>query len=81
MNALERPSTGYKLARLTMAKDRLQWTIFAIMALATAWTESEILWLFVLCGIVAMLAQAPPAFLRRPRAACLVVAVTPCSSP
>src|SRR5262249_59091142 len=60
----------------TMARDGLQWAIFTIMAVATAWTESEIAWLFVLCGIVAMLAQAPPAFLRRPRAACLAVAVS-----
>jgi chromate transporter len=68
---------AYKLARLTMAKDRLQWAIFGVMALTTAWTESEIVWLFVLCGLVALVAQAPPAFLRRPSAACLTVAVTP----
>jgi chromate transporter len=68
---------AYKLARLTMAKDRLQWAIFGVMALTTAWTESEIVWLFVLCGLVALVAQAPPAVLRRPSAACLTVAVTP----
>lgn len=68
---------AYKLAKLTMAKDRLQWAIFAIMAVATAWTESEIAWLFLLCGVVALLVQAPPAFLGRPRSACLAVAVTP----
>jgi chromate transporter len=68
---------AYKLARLTMAKDRLQWTIFAVMAVTTAWTESEIAWLFLLCGVVALIAHAPPAFLRRPSAACLAVAVTP----
>src|SRR6476660_1187794 len=37
---------AYKLAKLTMAKDKLQWVIFAVMAVVTAWTESEILWLF-----------------------------------
>jgi chromate transporter len=68
---------AYKLAKLTMARDRLQWAIFAVMALTTAWTESEIAWLFLLCGVVTMLAQAPPAFLRRPRSACLAVAITP----
>ena len=68
---------AYKLAKLTMAKDRLQWTIFAVMAVVTAWTESEIATLFVLCGVVAMIAQAPPAFLRRTSSACLAVAVTP----
>src|SRR5574339_432575 len=28
---------AYKLARLTIAKDRLQWAIFALMAAVTAW--------------------------------------------
>jgi chromate transporter len=65
---------AYKLARLTMARDKLQWVIFALMAVVTAATESEILWLFLLCGVVAMIAQAPPAWLRRPASACLVVA-------
>ena len=58
-----------KLAKLTMAKDRLQWVIFAVMAVVTAWTESEIG-----CAVRAarassrIVAQAPPAWLRRPRA-------------
>ena len=56
---------AYKLAKLTMAKDKLQWVIFAVMAVVTAWTESEILWLFLLCGVAAMVAQAPPAWLKR----------------
>jgi chromate transporter len=68
---------AYKLARLTLAKDRLQWAIFAVMAVVTAWTESEIVWLFVLSGIVAVVVQAPPAWLRRAAPACLAVAVTP----
>jgi chromate transporter len=68
---------AFKLARLTMAKDRLQWAIFAVMALVTAWTESEILWLFLLSGVVAVVAQAPPAWLRRSAPACLAAAVTP----
>src|SRR5216110_3153660 len=38
---------AYKLAKLTMAKDKLQWVIFALMAMVTAWTETEILWLFL----------------------------------
>jgi chromate transporter len=68
---------AYKLARLTMARDRLQWLIFAVMAVVTAWMEAEIVWLFLLCGVVAMVAQAPPAWLKRSVPACLVVAVTP----
>ncbi len=68
---------AYKLAKLTMAKDKLQWAIFGVMAVVTAWTESEIATLFVLCGVVAMIVQAPPAFLRRHGGACLAVAITP----
>ena len=68
---------AYKLARLTLAKDRLQWAIFAVMAVVTAWTESEILWLFLLSGVAALVAQAPPAWLRRSAPACLAVAITP----
>ena len=65
---------AWKLAKLTMSRDRLQWAIFAVMGVVTAWTESEIVWLFILCGVVALAVQAPPAFLRRPGAACLAVA-------
>jgi chromate transporter len=68
---------AYRLARLTVAKDRLQWAIFAVMAVVTAWTESEILWLFLLSGVVAMMAQAPPAWLKRSAPACLALAATP----
>jgi chromate transporter len=68
---------AYKLARLTMAKDKVQWVIFAVMAIVTAWTESEIVWLFLLSGVVAMVAQAPPAWLKRSAPACLAMAATP----
>ena len=68
---------AYKLAKLTMAKDKVQWAIFAVLAVVTAWTESEILWLFLLSGVVTIVAQAPPAWLRRSAPACLAVAATP----
>jgi len=68
---------AYKLAKLTIAKDRVQWVIFAVLAVVTAWTESEILWLFLLAGVVAMVAQAPPVWLKRRVPACLAVAATP----
>src|SRR3990172_9550948 len=55
---------AYKLTRLTMGADRLLWVVFAVMALVTAWTESEIATLFILCGVAVMLIEAPPAWLR-----------------
>src|SRR5262249_45336006 len=37
--------SAIKLVRGTVGKDWLLWTIFAVLAITTAWTESEILWL------------------------------------
>jgi chromate transporter len=68
---------AYKLAKLTMARDRLQWLIFAGLAVFTAWTESESILLFLASGLVAMVALAPPAWMKRSAPACFVVAVTP----
>jgi chromate transporter len=61
----------YKLVRLTLAKDAILWALFGVTALVTAITESEIIWLFLASGAVAMLAKAPPRLLRG-RAAALV---------
>jgi chromate transporter len=47
--------SAWKLMRSTIAKDRVAWAIFAVSAFVTAWTESEIVWLFLASG-VAMLA-------------------------
>lgn len=52
--------SAVKLVRMTLAKDRLLWSLFAVSASVTAWTESEIVWVFVLSGVVAMLVKAPP---------------------
>jgi chromate transporter len=57
-----------------MARDRLLWGIFGVMAIVTAWTESEIATLFILCGVVSLVLQAPPAFLKRASGACVAVA-------
>jgi len=53
-----------KLVRMTLGRDRLLWGLFAASALVTAWTESEIIWVFLVCGLVPMLLrgrQAAPA--------------------
>jgi chromate transporter len=41
-----------KLTALTLRRDVLLWLIFAIMAITTAVTGREIVWLFVLAGVV-----------------------------
>ncbi|MBZ5528913.1 MAG: chromate efflux transporter [Acidobacteriia bacterium] len=60
--------SAYKLMRSTLKRDPLLWLLFAATALVTAWTAAEIVWLFLICGLVALLLKAPPAFLRRPSA-------------
>jgi chromate transporter len=57
--------SAIKLVRTTVGKDWLLWTIFAVLAITTAWTKSEIIWLFILCGAIAMLIKAPPRFSSR----------------
>jgi len=52
--------SAVKLIRTTLGQDWILWIVFAAMAITTAWKESEIVWLFVICGIVVMLIKAPP---------------------
>jgi len=52
--------SAFKLTKLTLGKDKLLWGIFAVLALSTAWTSHEIIWLFLLGGIVNLLAAAFP---------------------
>ncbi|HEX7478226.1 MAG TPA: chromate transporter [Polyangiales bacterium] len=52
--------SAHKLAKLTLGRDALLWALFAVSATVTAWTESEVAWLFLLSGVLAMLIKAPP---------------------
>ena len=49
-----------KLIRRTLQKDPLLWALFAVSALVTAWAEREILWIFVLSGMVAAAVRGRP---------------------
>lgn len=49
--------SALKLVRMTLGRARLLWLLFAISMLVTAWTETEIVWLFAACGIAPMLAR------------------------
>jgi chromate transporter len=51
--------SAYKLTKSTLGGDKLLWLLFAISALVTAWTESELVWVFVLCGVAALLRSLP----------------------
>jgi len=52
--------SAFKLTKLTLGKDKLLWGIFAVLAISTAWTSQEIIWLFLLGGAVNLLARALP---------------------
>ncbi|MDF2773176.1 MAG: chromate transporter, chromate ion transporter family [Geminicoccaceae bacterium] len=65
--------SAVKLARTTLGADRLMWALFIANGVVTAWTESEIVWLFVLSGVVALVVkggmhvrQAVPALVAAP---------------
>jgi chromate transporter len=69
--------SAFKLVRLTLGRDRLLWMLFGVSALLTGWTEREIVWIFLMSGVLSMLVKAPPRFssLRRAPASILVPAL------
>src|SRR4051812_22279718 len=52
--------SAWKLVRARVGKDRLLAGILAVNAAVTAWTESEIVWVILLSGTLALLVKAPP---------------------
>jgi chromate transporter len=52
--------SAFKLTKLTLGKDKLLWAIFTVLAISTAWTSREIIWLFLLGGAANLLARAFP---------------------
>jgi chromate transporter len=46
--------SAWKLTKSTLGTDRLLWILFAISAVSTAWTESEVVWLFLVAGFIAL---------------------------
>jgi chromate transporter len=56
--------SAIKLVGTTVGKDLFLWMIFAALAITTAVTQSEIVWLFILSGFVAMFIKAPVSLAR-----------------
>lgn len=67
--------SAFKLVKLTLSKDPLLWAIFLVSAGVTAWTESEVIWLFFASGLLALFIKAPPRF----RTAMSALSVSPFS--
>src|SRR5262249_23634579 len=44
--------SAYRLMRTTVGRDPLFAALFAVTVVATVWTESEVVWLFVVSGFV-----------------------------
>jgi len=47
----------WKLVRMTLTTDWLLWSIFLAAGTVTAWTESEIVWVFIAGGILGLLVR------------------------
>ncbi len=58
--------SAWKLVRATVGKDPLKWIIFLVLAVSTAVTEREIVWLFLGGGIVSLVVKAFPRELLKP---------------
>ncbi len=66
--------SAFKLTSLTLGKDKLLWGIFAVLAVSTAWTSQEKIWLVLAGGVVATIVKALPSRLSAKGAASLMVA-------
>ena len=67
--------SAWKLMKLSLKRDWLLWAIFLVLGVVTAATESEIVWLFLGGGVLAMLVKAPPRLGPGPAAAAAVLPV------
>src|SRR3954454_15970221 len=65
--------SAFKLTKLTLGKDRLLWVIFLVLAVSTAWTSKEIIWLFLLGGVITLIAKSFPVRARAPGVAAAIV--------
>jgi chromate transporter len=52
--------SSYKLSKKSLGKDWLLWIIAIVLAITTFITESEILWLILVSGIIVWLYKTPP---------------------
>ncbi|HSM93711.1 MAG TPA: chromate efflux transporter [Anaeromyxobacteraceae bacterium] len=64
--------SALRLTKLSLRRDRLLWAVFAVTGLFTAVTESEVVWLFLGAGVLALLVRAPPRVRPGPAAAAAI---------
>lgn len=49
--------SALRLVRITLGRDRLLWTLSTVSAAVTAWTGTEMVWLFLASGLVPVLVR------------------------
>jgi chromate transporter len=52
--------SAVKLVKMTVTRDRLLWGLLVVNAVVTAWTEQEIVWVFLLSGLLVVALRAWP---------------------
>jgi chromate transporter len=73
--------SAYKLTAKSIGKDKLLWAIYVVAAGITIATESEIVWVFLIAGVLVWLVRAPPAgWLRRGGTGAALAAQLPTAS-
>src|SRR5207253_8445805 len=50
--------SAVKLVRLTLKRDVVLWALFVVVAFVTAYTEQEIVWMFIGAGVIALLVRS-----------------------
>jgi chromate transporter len=60
--------SAMKLVKTSLKRDWLPWGVFVVLALSTAITGREIVWLFLAAGLLVMLLRTPPLFWKRQHA-------------
>src|SRR5215469_3708099 len=50
--------SAIKLVKTSVKKDKLLWAVFLVLALSTAITEKEVVWLFLAGGLIVMIAKS-----------------------
>jgi chromate transporter len=53
--------SAFKLTKLTLGKEPLLWGVFLVLAVSTAWTSREIIWMVVAGGVLNLAVKAIPA--------------------
>jgi chromate transporter len=64
--------SAWKLVKGTLKKDALLWVIFFVLAISTAVTEREIVWLFIGGGVIALAVKAFPRNVQAARTSALL---------